>query len=77
MEIINDKGSVCVQLFNGTCINQKIKTKDGKIHDLLRGEVFNTTKENHITHQKFILTGKEKFKPIILDKIRDYQTFIG
>jgi hypothetical protein len=54
----------------------QVKTGDGKIYTLKSNEKRDTTKENPFTHFRFLMTGKERFKPIVMDKIKDYSSWI-
>jgi hypothetical protein len=70
--------TVCTKYTNGTCIDEQVKTKDGTVYTLKACEhtTVTTTKENPFTHFRFLMTGKERFKPIVMDKIRDYSSWI-
>ena len=69
--------NVCTHYFNGSCLPMEVKTKDGKIHRLEPHKDIETTKDNHITHSRYLLDSKAKFIKIKLDKIREYQHFIA
>ena len=60
---LNSFNMNAIQHFNGTLIDMQLKTKNGTIINAASKSIHNTTKENPFTHFRFILTGRERFKP--------------